>query len=195
MLETGSLDWYVEAWVRNINDEDSVTGQWLADQNLGLVTNQFLLEPFVNYNLDNGWYLVTDMVMTANWMADSGNRWTVPVGGGVANDAFGASLAAGDADGDRVADLLIGIPGDDAAAPAVQLFAATAERVGVPIGAADVEMVGDPVPADLDHVAGLCRRRRRLLLRHDLHLVDAAAHGRVALRVHVDQQHAALRRS
>ena len=45
--------------------------------------NQLLLEPFVNYNLDNGWYLVTDMVITSNWSASSSNRWTVPVGGGV----------------------------------------------------------------------------------------------------------------
>jgi hypothetical protein len=45
--------------------------------------NQFLLEPFVNYNLSQGWYLISDMVMTANWNADSGNRWTVPLGGGV----------------------------------------------------------------------------------------------------------------
>ncbi len=44
--------------------------------------NQLLLEPFINYNLDNGWYLISDMVMTANWQADSGNQWTVPLGGG-----------------------------------------------------------------------------------------------------------------
>ena len=45
--------------------------------------NQTLIEPFVNYNLDKGWYLITDMVITANWYADSSNRWTVPLGGGV----------------------------------------------------------------------------------------------------------------
>jgi hypothetical protein len=44
--------------------------------------NQFLMEPFVNYNLDKGWYLISDMVMTANWDAPSGDVWTVPVGGG-----------------------------------------------------------------------------------------------------------------
>ena len=44
--------------------------------------NQFLLEPFVNYNLDQGWFLLTDMVMTANWDAPSSQRWTVPIGGG-----------------------------------------------------------------------------------------------------------------
>jgi hypothetical protein len=45
--------------------------------------NQTLIEPFLNYNLSNGWFLLSDMVMTANWEADSKNRWTIPVGGGV----------------------------------------------------------------------------------------------------------------
>ena len=44
--------------------------------------NQTLIEPFLNYNLKNGWFLITDMVMTANWEADNDNRWTIPVGGG-----------------------------------------------------------------------------------------------------------------
>jgi hypothetical protein len=44
--------------------------------------NQTLIEPFINYNLDDGWYLVTDMIITANWGAKSGNQWTVPIGGG-----------------------------------------------------------------------------------------------------------------
>jgi hypothetical protein len=45
--------------------------------------NQTLIEPFLNYNLDKGWYLISDMIIIANWQADSGNRWTVPLGGGV----------------------------------------------------------------------------------------------------------------
>ncbi len=45
--------------------------------------NQTLIEPFLNYNLNNGWYLVSDLVITANWEANNSNRWTVPVGGGV----------------------------------------------------------------------------------------------------------------
>jgi hypothetical protein len=45
--------------------------------------NQTLFEPFLNYNLDKGWYLVTDLIILANWQADSSNRWTVPLGGGV----------------------------------------------------------------------------------------------------------------
>ncbi|WP_109314046.1 neuromedin U [Ruegeria sp. AU67] len=44
--------------------------------------NQTLLEPFINYNLDNGWYLISDMVITYNWEAPSGDRLLLPVGGG-----------------------------------------------------------------------------------------------------------------
>ena len=44
--------------------------------------NAFLLQPFVNYNFKHGWYLTSAPIMTANWRETSGNRWTVPVGGG-----------------------------------------------------------------------------------------------------------------
>jgi hypothetical protein len=45
--------------------------------------NQSLFEPFVNYNLPNGWYLISDIIITANWDANLSNTWTVPLGGGV----------------------------------------------------------------------------------------------------------------
>ena len=45
--------------------------------------NQLLMEPFINYNLSDGWYLLTDMIITANWQAESDNRWTIPLGGGM----------------------------------------------------------------------------------------------------------------
>jgi hypothetical protein len=45
--------------------------------------NEFLLQPFINYNLPDGWYLSSSPIITANWKADSGNRWTVPIGGGI----------------------------------------------------------------------------------------------------------------
>jgi hypothetical protein len=44
--------------------------------------SQLLLEPFINYNLDEGWFLITDIVIIANWEADSDNRWTIPLGAG-----------------------------------------------------------------------------------------------------------------
>ncbi len=45
--------------------------------------NKFLFQYFINYNLDNGWYLTTAPTITADWEATSGNKWTVPVGGGI----------------------------------------------------------------------------------------------------------------
>jgi len=43
----------------------------------------YLLQPFINYNLPKGWYLVTSPIVTANWRAASGDQWILPVGGGV----------------------------------------------------------------------------------------------------------------
>ena len=40
----------------------------------------FTWQPFVNYNLDRGWYLTSSPLITANWEGD--DTWTVPVGGG-----------------------------------------------------------------------------------------------------------------
>lgn len=45
--------------------------------------NKFLFQYFINYNLENGWYLSTTPIITANWEANSDNRWVVPFGGGV----------------------------------------------------------------------------------------------------------------
>jgi hypothetical protein len=44
-------------------------------------SSRFLLQPFFNYNLPQGWYLSAAPIMTADWDADD-NAWTVPVGGG-----------------------------------------------------------------------------------------------------------------
>jgi hypothetical protein len=47
--------------------------------------NQMLFQPFANYNLPGhpGRYLQFAPIITANWEADSGNRWTVPLGVGI----------------------------------------------------------------------------------------------------------------
>ncbi len=45
--------------------------------------NLFTWQPFVNYNLDDGWYLTSAPLINANWEADSDDTWTVPFGGGV----------------------------------------------------------------------------------------------------------------
>jgi len=45
--------------------------------------NSLLWQYFVNYNFDDGWYLTSTPIMTADWTAPSGEQWTVPIGGGV----------------------------------------------------------------------------------------------------------------
>ena len=45
--------------------------------------NTLLFQYFINYNLNNGWYLTSTPVITANWEEDSDERWTVPFGLGI----------------------------------------------------------------------------------------------------------------
>jgi len=45
--------------------------------------NAMLLQPFINYNLPDGWYLTSAPILTADWKADkAGDVWTIPLGGG-----------------------------------------------------------------------------------------------------------------
>jgi hypothetical protein len=44
--------------------------------------NQFLAQPFINYNLPKGWYLTSSPIITADWKAAGPDQWTVPLGGG-----------------------------------------------------------------------------------------------------------------
>ena len=66
--------WVIGSLVSNVW---SVGGS--GDQDVNFFTWQY----FVNYNMDNGWYLTSAPIITANWEADSDNTWTVPFGGGV----------------------------------------------------------------------------------------------------------------
>lgn len=66
--------WVVGSLVSNVW---SVGGS--GEQDINLFTWQY----FINYNLDDGWYLTTAPIITANWEADSDHRWTVPFGGGL----------------------------------------------------------------------------------------------------------------
>jgi hypothetical protein len=43
--------------------------------------NAFLFQYFINFNIAEGWYLVSAPVLTADWTADS-DQWVVPFGGG-----------------------------------------------------------------------------------------------------------------
>ena len=49
-----------------------------GDQDINIFTWQY----FINYNLEDGWYLTSAPIITANWEASSGEKWTVPFGAG-----------------------------------------------------------------------------------------------------------------
>lgn len=69
-----------------------VNNQWSVGGNpLRPAVNEFLAEPFVNYNMAHGWYLTSSPVITSNWLAAPGQQWTVPIGGG-----FGRLFRLGD---------------------------------------------------------------------------------------------------
>jgi hypothetical protein len=65
-------------------------GHWLGGLLLGNQwaginhnhVNELTLNPFLFYNFQHSWYLVSSEVMTADWTASRNQRWTVPVGGG-----------------------------------------------------------------------------------------------------------------
>ena len=69
-----------------------LNNQWSIGGNpLRPPVNAFLGQPFLNYNMAHGWYLTTAPIITSNWLAASGQQWTVPVGGG-----FGRVFRVGD---------------------------------------------------------------------------------------------------
>jgi hypothetical protein len=45
--------------------------------------NNFLIQPFVNYNFGGGWYVGTSPQVTANWLVSGDKAWTLPLGGQV----------------------------------------------------------------------------------------------------------------
>jgi len=60
-----------------------VNNVWSVGSGAGGSYNSLLVQPFLNYNFPGGTYLTSSPVVTANWKADSSDRWTVPLGGGV----------------------------------------------------------------------------------------------------------------
>lgn len=61
-----------------VNNVWSYTGQSSRP-----AVDQMVFQYFINYNLNKGWYITWQPTLTANWEADNGGRWLVPVGGGV----------------------------------------------------------------------------------------------------------------
>src|SRR5215831_11975185 len=62
-----------------------VNNIWSVGTGAGGAYNNFLLQPFVNYNFPehHGTYLTLAPIITADWKAEHGQQWTVPLGGGI----------------------------------------------------------------------------------------------------------------
>lgn len=61
-----------------------ISNQWsFAGDGSRPSVNTGLVQPFINYNLPDGWYVTTSPIITVNWNAASGQQWTVPLGGGI----------------------------------------------------------------------------------------------------------------
>jgi len=45
--------------------------------------NQLSAQYFINHNLKKGYYLTSAPIITSNWQANSGGKWTVPFGMGI----------------------------------------------------------------------------------------------------------------
>jgi len=61
-----------------------VNNVWsLSSHKRGGAYNNGLIQPFVNYNFPDGFYLTSAPIATVAWKAESSQQWTVPLGGGV----------------------------------------------------------------------------------------------------------------
>ena len=82
LLQPGT--WTIGALVQN-------TWSVAGDEARGDV-NLLFSQVFVTKNLSNGWYVNSAPIITANWEADSGDQWTVPLGlGGGKLTRFGTT--------------------------------------------------------------------------------------------------------
>lgn len=72
-LEAGS-PWVYGVLVNNV---------WSISNSRSHAYNNGVMQPFVNYNMGRGLYLVSSPIITVNWTAAGSQQWTVPLGGGV----------------------------------------------------------------------------------------------------------------
>lgn len=75
LLLTMPGNWVLGLLVQNLWDFAKDSGE--SD------INKAVVQPIINYNFSDGWYVSATTTMTADWEADSGEEWTVPLGGGV----------------------------------------------------------------------------------------------------------------
>lgn len=86
---SGVLAYMDGPWVIGVLAQNLWSYAGESDRNY---VNQMVVQPFVNYNLPKGWYINTGPMITADWHADSDERWTVPLGAGVGKLFFVGKL-------------------------------------------------------------------------------------------------------
>ncbi|HEY2853915.1 MAG TPA: hypothetical protein VGJ18_13765 [Gemmatimonadaceae bacterium] len=52
----------------------------IAGVDFGPPINQLTMQPFINFNIPLGWAITTSPLITSDWSAPEGQRWTVPLG-------------------------------------------------------------------------------------------------------------------
>ena len=60
-----------------------LTQEWIPAGAGSDQVNRATFQYFVNYNLSDGWYLTSNPAMSYNKRAAAGDRFNIPVGGGV----------------------------------------------------------------------------------------------------------------
>jgi len=62
----------------------AIISNWLsvAGQSERADVNKFYFQYIISYFLPNKWYLISAPINTANWEAEDGEKWTIPLGGG-----------------------------------------------------------------------------------------------------------------
>ena len=76
---SGVVVWMPGSWVTAV----IISNTWsFAGNEERADVNQLYAQLVANLNLGGGWYVTSAPVISANWNAESGDRWTVPLGGG-----------------------------------------------------------------------------------------------------------------
>ena len=58
----------------------------IGGDNFGKSINQFTMQPFINFNIPQGWAIATSPLITADW-SRADDKWTIPIGIGLSKVA------------------------------------------------------------------------------------------------------------
>ena len=76
---TGVVFYAKDAWSAGL----VLQNVWSLGGEDGNKVNTLGAQYIFNYNLADGWFLLSNATISANWLKDQSDRWTIPVGGGL----------------------------------------------------------------------------------------------------------------